>query len=250
MAKFFNREGFISQKILKSMAMHGLRLAADLSPWLQEPRIVTQQQGKGFFTAKSGIFASKKTGIKMQWESKNEEAILKALDDMPEVEWFNTQCIKFTYAGTEDEYDYTPDIVVRMSRNQIVIIEAKPAEFVCAQSNYRKYLAGKQLCGKNDWHFMILSSREGTIEDMASYDVSPIVKKDFLKKIEERPHGKYGGLLISEVKQFIESRDLKNMRPIIAIALKNDLTFQTNKDGKLTRCTKLEPACSWSRIIM
>ena len=154
MAKFFDREKFIPQKILKSMATHGLRQAADLVPWLQEPRTVNRQQGEGFFAAKSGIFTSKKTGKEVQWESKNEEAILKALDRMPEVMWFDTQCIQFTYAGTEDQYNYTPDIVVRMSHDQIVIIEAKPAKFVCAQSNYRKYLAGKQLCGKNDWHFI------------------------------------------------------------------------------------------------
>jgi len=253
MANFFiDPEKYIQSKIRKALQLNGLRQASPHGSWFQEARKVNQRQGDSRFVAKPSIFKSKKTGKEMQAESQNERSILAALDTMPGVKWFDTQCFKFEYEAADSQYEYTPDIIVGMEHGQIVVIEAKPAAFVCAQSNYRKYLAGKQLCGRKDWHFLILSSKEGLIEDMAAYRVDKEVEADFVKRLGDKEKG----LSKDDIEAFKTHHELKDSRnrAIAAIALRNDLAFRvinTKSQRQLVvGCAKLEDGCSWSRVIM
>lgn len=241
---FFDSKKLIARKLRDAISIDGLLQASGLMPWLQNKRAVNRQESEDFFAPKSGIFVSQKTKKEMEYESSLEKTVLEALDGISEVKWFDTQCLSFVYSGKDDEYDYFADIVCRTIDQQVVVIEVKPAKTACNWLNYRKYMAGKHLCAKNDWHYLVVSPKEGSLEDMATYHVAKLVENDFVKRFQDRPPGKYNGVRLSEIIDFKQKYDI-NDRALTAIALKNDLAFH----DKPASCAKLETEYSWKKIL-
>jgi hypothetical protein len=192
----------------------------DLAAWTKEIRQVNQGPH-------SGTFKSKNTEKILQRESGAERDVLKILDDMPQVIWIGTQCITFSYMGADFDYTYTPDIVCQLYNQQVLIIEVKPVTTVCDYLNYRKYVTAIEHCRQNNWHYLILSSKDGAIEDMATEHVSPVVEKKFLKEISEKFTDRYNGVGIEFIKQFQSGYSVTD-KEITAIALRNDLTLFRN----------------------
>lgn len=208
---------------------------ADLEPHLKEPRIINSDGNTGAYSSR------KAEGI--QFESGMEKQVLSAIDGMTDVLRPKTQSIQIEYQGGNGPHIYYPDIVCKFRNGQVAVIEVKPAKTVCELYNYRKFSAAQKYCQDNNWHFIILSPREGTIKDMANEHVPPIVEKDFLKRIS--PDGKIrSGVGMTAMKEFKDKYKLDE-RVLVAIALRNNLAIRRKP---IYEWVCLPPDASWKKF--
>jgi hypothetical protein len=241
---FLHHANNISKKI--SYLRTNLPILNPVNPDLHrvEPRQVNRQSENGRFTPKSGSFVSSKAQGEIQHESGGEEKILRMIERIPEIVWCNTQCIKFTYSGAEDEYSYYPDIICRLDNNQVLVIEVKPEEMMCHILNIRKYMAAKQQCAAFNWHYIVLSRSGRTIEDVANEHVPALIEQKFMREIVNRCTDGFKGVGLDFIKQLKEYYAVKDIE-IASIALRNDLALA----DKPRRYIRLPRGLSWKQVL-
>lgn len=106
-----------------------------------------------------GRFPSLKMQRMIAFESLLERDFIYLLDYDANVTWFEEQPLTIEYQHEGKLRHYTPDFHL-IERDQHVLVECKPDNFVNTVDNQRKFAVAQAWCQVCDWHFRIVTDAE------------------------------------------------------------------------------------------
>lgn len=106
-----------------------------------------------------GRFPSLKMGRMIAFESLLERDFIYLLDYDARVEWFEEQPLTIEYQHDDQTLHYTPDFHV-VGAGQQIIVECKPARFVEAPDNQRKFAVARAWCAARGWEFQVVTDQQ------------------------------------------------------------------------------------------
>ena len=106
-----------------------------------------------------GRFPSLKMQRMIAFESLLERDFIYLLDYDANVTWFEEQPLTIEYQHKGKTRHYTPDFHL-IERDQHVLVECKPGNFVNTADNQRKFAVAQAWCQACDWQFRIVTDAE------------------------------------------------------------------------------------------
>jgi len=106
-----------------------------------------------------GRFPSLKMQRMIAFESLLERDFIYLLDYDANVTWFEEQPLTIEYQHEGKTRHYTPDFHL-IERDQHVLVECKPDNFVNTADNQRKFAVAQAWCQACDWQFRIVTDAE------------------------------------------------------------------------------------------
>ena len=106
-----------------------------------------------------GRFPSLKMQRMIAFESLLERDFIYLLDYDTNVTWFEEQPLTIEYQHEGKLRHYTPDFHL-IERDQHVLVECKPDNFVNTVDNQRKFAVAQAWCQACDWQFRIVTDAE------------------------------------------------------------------------------------------
>lgn len=106
-----------------------------------------------------GYFFSLKNGRRVDYESLNEQSLMKILETDPYVASYCEQPLKLDFEWKNKTYQYTPDILSTNVFSESVLYEVKPEEALKKDDGRLavKFEAARALCLERGWTFKVMT---------------------------------------------------------------------------------------------
>ena len=106
-----------------------------------------------------GYFYSIKNGRRVDYESLNEQCLMKVLETNPEIESYCEQPLKLEFEWNGRTYPYTPDLFSTDIYSQSILYEVKPEEAIKKDDGrlQAKFEVAREYCSGRGWKFAIVT---------------------------------------------------------------------------------------------
>jgi hypothetical protein len=131
----------------------------------------------------AGTWQSAKLGRAVAYESVAELALVRMIDQAPQVLWFCEQPAAIGYAFGGRHRTYYPDLLLATDDGACVLVEVKVLAEMPLAVNQAKAAAARAFCGRHGWGYLLTDASGRTLRDLARLAVPELAGQEFTRAL-------------------------------------------------------------------